>query len=219
MKKIIALLTLALTFSAFAEEQTTKKNLTQVLKENNISKSDLKKELIGIMNPSQANREGKTISFLVGTGSRHDMRTRNFTLEYYQNADTAFGLTYSRGRDTYASFDNIDVKELDATILEAHTKLFIGNSFYCKTGLAYRLMRGMDRDRYDYTTSTYLADERVYNDDLALTVDIGNQWQWQNFTLAMTWIGINYQIVGDTKFENRDGITANLMNFNIGMSF
>lgn len=55
--------------------------------------------------------------------------------------------------------------------------------------------------------------------DGTVTVDIGNQWQWENITLAMNWIGSNYQIYGDSKYENRDGYTLNLLNFNIGTSF
>ena len=81
------------------------------------------------------------------------------------------------------------------------------------------MMEGKARDQYDSNTYAYIEGEAVRKRDGTLTVDIGNQWQWKNFTLAMNWIGINYQIIGDDKFSNKSGTTANLLNFNIGMSF
>ncbi|TNF26331.1 MAG: hypothetical protein EP319_14105 [Deltaproteobacteria bacterium] len=218
MKTFLIFLSLSLSLSVLGQEQK-KKNLAQVLKENNISKTDLKNELIGIINPSQANREGKRVSILIGTGNRHDMMTRSITVEQYYDSNKAFGVSFSKGKDRYASFEDLSLRDMEADILEAHTKLFLGNSFYTRTSLGVRLMKGKARDQYDSNTYSYIEGETVNRKDGTLTVDLGNQWQWENFTLAMNWIGLNYQVLGESKFSNDNRTTANLLNFNIGLSF
>lgn len=141
MKRLTALLILLLSFTALGAE-TKKKSLEEVLKENNITKSELRNEMTALLHESKANREGKRFSLLLGTGGRHDMMMRTFSAEYFIQQNTTLGLSYSTGKYSYAYFEDQVLENMEAKIVEAYSKLCLGNSFFTKIGVAYRSMEG-----------------------------------------------------------------------------
>lgn len=78
-----------------------------------------------------------------------------------------------------------------------HVKHFVGNSFY------YRL--GVDYKKIDYEAAFFAifgpnSQIAFEGKSYALNLSIGNQWQWENFTLGCDWIGISVPF--QYKFEN-----------------
>lgn len=75
----------------------------------------------------------------------------------------------------------------------AHYKQFFGNSFYVRGGVDFRKV---DYNRsFNYTSglgSSYDSSSvsKFQGESTALSLVIGNQWQWDNFTIGCDWIGI-----------------------------
>ena len=69
-----------------------------------------------------------------------------------------------------------------------HYKIFIGNSFYVRAGVD---QRHVDYQyQYDSIFGTgYSTSSSFKVDSTAASLVIGNQWQWDNFTLGCDWIG------------------------------
>ncbi len=64
-----------------------------------------------------------------------------------------------------------------------HYKEFVGNSFYWKGGLDYR--------QTEYIENHVTDEAHIKGNSWALSIVIGNQWQWENFTLGCDWIGFS----------------------------
>lgn len=77
-----------------------------------------------------------------------------------------------------------------------HYKRFFGNSFYAKVGVDYRYV--------DYqTTNGYTGgDENFQGQSLAAGLVVGNQWQWDSFTLGCDWIGYSLPFASNVIVEN-----------------
>lgn len=102
----------------------------------------------------------------------------------YIDRNSIVQLEYSKGTLPYVFFD------LHATTFGANYKHFYGNSFYTKVGIDYR--------NISVSTNDFFLTKEQENVGTAETVvgnlAIGNQWQWNNFTMGCDWIGINPQI-------------------------
>lgn len=117
-----------------------------------------------------------------------------------------------------------------------HYKQFTSNSFYYRFGADFRTVS------YNYSyDSSFSTDRRKFDgQSLAANFQIGNQWQWENFTLGCDWVGISLPLTGSTSnrevtstsdFTNEDKRTTddedylvhrsqlNLLHFYLGASF
>lgn len=81
------------------------------------------------------------------------------------------------------SGSSMDVKTRSVGI---HFKHYTGNSFYYRAGVDFR------NAEYSYVyTSTTTDYYKFKGTSVAANFQIGNQWQWSNFTLGCDWIGIS----------------------------
>jgi hypothetical protein len=91
--------------------------------------------------------------------------------------------TWGTSADRHEELENINSFGL-------HLKKFLGNSFYVNSGLDW-----IRRDyRYSYKSSlapTYNASRSFETQGLNAAFVIGNQWQWDNFTIGCDWLGIS----------------------------
>ncbi len=124
----------------------------------------------------------------------------------------------------------------DKTLIEAKLKYFIGNSFYVDLGYS--------RENWDLTLPIFndktfdVVDIKgqVQNDGLGIR--IGNQWQWQSFTLGCDWVGAfsafstkaSFETLGDLEevqrareeddaITNFGGNSAHLLRLYLGWAF
>jgi hypothetical protein len=106
-------------------------------------------------------------------------------------AGVNFGFFLNRNSVLQAEFSKgtlpIYFFNMNATTLGANYKHFFGNSFYGKIGMDYRSISASDINT-GYTKKSGTIGEA---ESLVANVAIGNQWQWENFTLGCDWIGIN----------------------------
>lgn len=121
----------------------------------------------------------------------------------YLNRNSLVQLDFTQGTLPYFFFN------LKATTVGVNYKHFYGNSFYTKLGVDYRSISISDINLlyYEQTGDVGTAETLVGN------AAIGNQWQWQNFTIGCDWIGVNpplvvlstkYQASSDLSQSDRD---------------
>lgn len=83
------------------------------------------------------------------------------------------------------------IYDVKSTSIGVHYKHFLGNSFYVRFGGDYRTLK------YDYKYSSigFSDDTRYFEGtSIAGNFQIGNQWQWENFTLGCDWVGLSLPV-------------------------
>jgi hypothetical protein len=124
------------------------------------------------------------------------------SLGYYLNDDAVASLEYMSGSATSSSSFFAESKyEAKSNSIGLHLKKFEGNSFYWKPGVDYSQLK-VD---YNYTStffgSTSSSTRELEGDILSASIVIGNQWQWENFTLGCDWVGLSIPVSSNTKVK------------------
>ncbi len=202
MTKIrISLLFLAFSLSAhlsFAEDapvviiQPQKKTINEVISESSefhrMNKSYLiTAQLLGQGPGLGSNRSGATVG-------KYLDRNSLITIDFTKANNLKFNGYYS------------DYELSELTIGFSYKK-FASNSFYYKTGLDYRKMN------YHYTSrniSTSIIDRenKFQAESIVVSFSIGNQWQWENFTLGCDWVGYSMPLYANIYDESSVGTTS-----------
>jgi hypothetical protein len=92
---------------------------------------------------------------------------------------------------------------------------FYGNSFNVMGSLYWKQHTKFDRSN----SNTYLFK------DFGVGARLGNEWQWQNFTMGCDWFGVNHSLVKikntfpGTSFGIDQDLTFGFLNFYLGYSF
>ena len=119
---------------------------------------------------------GQPLGFAVGS-----IPSYGANVGYFINRNMVGQLEFTEGKLNYLFFD------IRATTVAANLKIFTGNSFYIKSGVAYRKVAV---DNVLCLLCKDPASSFGYNEALAAELAIGNQWQWDTFTLGCDWIGL-----------------------------
>lgn len=172
---------------------------------------------------SKYNREKKQYQIAVGfLGMEYIGSPLTLSLGYYLNPNSLLLLRYS-------SYNGNDVDDRAAQKLRATTlgfRQFFGNSFNVMPTLYYR------RNTADYFkegTMTIIGPTNLVYEDIGMGFRVGNEWQWDNFTMGCDWFGINRTIKELNKKESGLGVinditlqkavTITALSFYIGYSF
>lgn len=158
---------------------------------------------------SEANRLNKKGIFSLGiTGAGPNLAPgQNLTAGMYIDRNKMLLLELKNGVQSlsrYSEYTNgvyQDYKsEAKIKQLGVHYKQFTGNSFYFRTGLDYNQVDFT----FDYSQSKYYKNEKpeFSGESLIANFTIGNQWQWETFTLGCDWIGIASPIYYKLKSQN-----------------
>lgn len=160
---------------------------------------------------SEANRIGKKFDIhytLLGVSANY-APAQGIGVGYYVERNKQILIELRKGKGTYNRYRyesyNGSSKEwsTDAQITQigAHFKHYVGNSFYYRVGADYNTVDY----KYDLSGSYFSDTKSSYFKGTAVVGSfvIGNQWQWENFTLGCDWIGLasplTYSITGVTK--------------------
>lgn len=95
---------------------------------------------------------------------------------------------------------------IKGTSVGVHYKRFVGNSFYVRAGADYRTVDY----KYKYSSfvsSNFDSESSFIGESLAASLVIGNQWQWENFTLGCDWIGVTAPFSSKIKEDRFGGAT------------
>ncbi|MCB0367982.1 MAG: hypothetical protein KDD45_00735 [Bdellovibrionales bacterium] len=140
---------------------------------------------------NRINKKGTVTLGLIGIGPNF-APAQSVQAGYFLNRNNLIMLdTKSGNSPAYRSsteYDWITIKpEVKINQVGVHYKNFPGNSFYIKTGLDYNHVDYT----YDFSQSLYRKNLKssFTGESLIASFVIGNQWQWQSFTLGCDWIG------------------------------
>lgn len=115
----------------------------------------------------------------------------------------AYSRRYS---STYNSTTTSGETDTRVSTIGVHYKQFTGNSFYFRTGLDYSTVDY----KFDYNSNTpgYGFKSKFNGSVLGANFSIGNQWQWENFTIGCDWIGVSLPLVKDVASAEITGSVA-----------
>ena len=162
---------------------------------------------------SQALRQGKQAAVLLGIGLRtEDLSEGSLSYMHFLNPDLQIIATYSSldssiKEDAGESDDGdrlvyVGIEtEVEGSAYSLSLRRFYGNSFYIEGGLDFVEAKG----RFVVDESLFFnrvkADLGSYS-RLSAMIQIGNQWQWQNFTLGTSWVGLLLPLTKSQDFKN-----------------
>lgn len=123
---------------------------------------------------------------------------------YFLKRNQLVVLEGTTGKLGYSSIDVLTGYDLDIKTKSfgAHFKHFTGNSFYYRAGLDFRTIE------YNYRRNGSTTDYGKFNGtSVAANFQIGNQWQWSNFTLGCDWLGLSAPLTSSVS-DKEVGSTA-----------
>lgn len=120
-------------------------------------------------------------------------------LGYFLKPNMVLSIEGTKGSE--ATWDLFDDTEVDARSIGIHLKHYVGNSFYYRVGVDHRTMEHRYTDFF-ITSTTRTFDAK----SLGVTVNIGNQWQWEHFTLGCDWVGVTLPV--SKSYSNESVVTT-----------
>lgn len=170
-----------------------------------------------VTDESIKNRENKrfqlTASFL---GGAFESRASSLELGYFLSINEVASFEYR-----YLDGDSAEHDESgEGFSLNVSYKKFVSNSFYIKPQLYYR---SQNIRTYTFSTTPFFRTEEYSEKfkDLGVMFVIGNQWQWENFTLGCDWLGLGGPVIitNDPDGYDYPELSASVLNFYLGLSF
>lgn len=95
--------------------------------------------------------------------------------------------------------------EANKKIIEIKAKKFFGNSFYIDGGLGYETWDVSYSVIADTGSDTRNLSGSVQNTGIAM--HLGNQWQWDGFTMGCDWVGYFMSLNTATSFSSESGVS------------
>lgn len=214
MKKLTTLVLASLSLGAFAATETATTIKPQAITE--------------IVNSSELARADKQFQITYGGGFNQLLPSTGVQLGYFLDANNVLGLEmYRFNDDNDNDYDTKPESMYSGSTIELSYQKYMGNSFYIQPSVIYRNATTIDTYTANYVNDAWTVVEyegKTSFTDLSVGFKIGNQWQWNNFTLGCDWIGITRHLSmleqsGDKSatFPRRNGIS--LLNLYIGASF
>ncbi len=175
-----------------------------------------------VVDESRMNRENLKFTFDFNlTGQMLQSQASGINIGYFKDLDNIIYLSYFElEHNDYDWFD----EELDnGYIIEAALKHFVGNSFYIRPSIYFYSQELADDEDYDSASNSYIITDKTVYKAAGVGFNIGNQWQWENFTVGCNWIGVRKDIsIMDEDGPGTDAyqeVTAEFMTFYLGASF
>ncbi len=169
---------------------------------------------------SQKNREGKKYIVTLQTGVNFGANTKGASFGYFINKKSILSLEFSalEGRSNDDDFEEEDNGQLYLLSYQ-----FIPSStFYISPSLYY--LNQVKADDFDFNADfEYRPTNKTHYTTLGIGFRIGNQWDWDNFSLACDWAGIFREISvieeDGPGVDDRYPINISFLNLRLGYSF
>lgn len=167
---------------------------------------------------SQDLRSTKKFQIAAGAGVDYTTFGRQAEFGYYINSDFLVGLKYS-----VSMLEGEGSQEVYSA-LGIFNRIFLSNSFYIQPILFFR---SYENSQYQGENYTVRQNDSGEFSDYGLSATIGNQWQHQNFTIGIDWIGFSkalslssgeYWISPEGKSMG-ENFQISFLNLRIGLSF
>ena len=126
------------------------------------------------------------------------------TFGYFLNPKSIVEVEYLEGKNFVFLGDLFDRLRYKVQSFGVYYKLFFSNTFYGRFGANSRIVDyHSDSDNWlsGNSTETYDFRGHAFN----ATFSLGNQWQWENFTLGCEWVGLELPISKDISSQKYSG--------------
>jgi len=231
MRKLgLAVMVGVLATSAFAEVKKTKAETNEKNKVQ--KKQDLDKFKRVVLDESMANREGKKYSVnAILTGISFGSGSAGIEAGYHLDTNTVVGLEFHSLSGLDDDQDSTFYEDRKGQAISLSLKKFTSNSFYIKPAIYHRTQNHIESGwrSYSSTTDKWTVSSRNSTEftDMGVSFTIGNQWQWENFTLGCNWVGLSRSLSVLDKKDTNDGApvaqndlsSGQLLNFYMGYTF
>ncbi len=150
---------------------------------------------------SSENRRNRSLQLTLGPGIEFDIPIFSYTVGYFLKPNAVITARYSE-RHGYSG----DSGHKGLTAVKVGYKKFAGNSFFYQPSAYFRKASHITTVQYKY-------------EDLGLGFRIGNEWQWENFTLGIDWLGVNRHIVKLDESVNPPGLVPSSIDIDKNFTF
>jgi hypothetical protein len=156
---------------------------------------------VALAEGDQKNREGKKAYAAYEMIGLTMMPVGGLRLGYFVNPNLVAEVSYLTGGAKIGSFES------KKQLMEAKAKYFFGNSFYADGGLAHE---SWDVKYAVLNSGTSLETSNLSGKVGNTGVDfhVGNQWQWDGFTLGCDWVGYFLNLSTATSYGSAAGLDA-----------
>jgi len=224
MKNILfSAILLTLSFSVFS---STNNQVTAEISKKDVLSKLSKEDLVNILvekenDHSYAKRQHQKLFSTIGFGANYLGSENTVEAGAFLKSNTLISLKYHNLKLSNSYYEDSSKKSYAISL---NLKQFTGNSFYLKPTIALvkKYYTGIKTNIFASTSTRIDAS----SSKIMAGVAIGNQWQYDNFTIGCDWIGLATKIktIENTKPENTfliDDINLNLsaLNFYIGITF
>ena len=185
---------IAFTLSAYAQDARVEEKVTIV--EKFVEKDS-----------SAYNRLNKKITFQYQAGGfgPTNLTTQGFIAGYHVSPDQVIQIELTSGVDKWTGIGSGNRSE--GKTAGVYYKQFSGNSFYFKTGLDYTTYERYYN--YGWTNNVPTDGYSYKGSKVSASISIGNQWQWENFTLGCDWVGLSAPLTSESHDEKYWGDDSN----------
>lgn len=167
------------------------------------------KDVVVIKNPEyvfegtseyhRMNKQFEALGLLYGLGPLWGRNT-GVTLGYYFDRNSVLELRYAKLDGSVSCSGDWECSGKGKSIGVGYKK-YLGNSFYLLGSVDQREASYSEVDNSPYNPYTINFD----SSSTLIGLAIGNQWQWENFTIGVDWIGIGYPVLTSISNEKITG--------------
>ncbi|MEI6397235.1 MAG: hypothetical protein WCO71_00565 [Pseudomonadota bacterium] len=147
----------------------------------------------------QKNREGKHAYAAYEVIGLTMMPVSGLRLGYFINPNLVAEVSYLTGSAKIGSFES------RKSLMEAKAKYFLGETFYVDGGFAHESW-GVNYSVLKSGGTLETADIRGKVTNTGIDLHIGNQWQWEGFTLGCDWVGYFLNLSTSTSYGSTSGL-------------
>jgi hypothetical protein len=212
--------------TAFGASQAKSTTETQAINKTETTKEIREYERI-VVDESMKNRMDKKYSLNATIGGLgFSTTTTAFEASYFLKPNKVITLQYtklggnSENSDNDTAADETWKRDGLGHVFSVGLKKFESNSFYYKPEIYTRTQEFVHST--SSSSSVLLSKETAFINDVGVSFKIGNQWQWENFTLGCDWIGITRSMTASKISSNIYSYEKNsttLLNLYMGASF
>ncbi len=154
---------------------------------------------------SEFNRTDKKFTLhalLIGVGPNPSISS-GIGAGMFLDRNSLVDIEYVSGRpyDWYGFYTDYEIVTKSYGV---HYKRFVSNTFYFRVGADYRQVDYRYTSRSLFSSSIY-SENKFNGESVVGTIVIGNQWQFENFTLGCDWFGVALPVTRSIKSESSTG--------------
>ncbi len=143
----------------------------------------------------------------IGQGPSYGTKNIGATIGKYLDRNSLITLDFTKGYEAQHTSWFYSKYDVSTFSIGTSYKKFVSNSFYFRAGFDYKTIDYHHTYR-DIFTDAIERENKFKGESLAASIYIGNQWQWENFTMGCDWVGYSLPVYSNIHDESSVGTTS-----------